>query len=209
MTRSTGVRLESDDMLKDALREFLAFLQYNRNLSPHTRRAYDTDLSQFLDSLAARHACKPSQLQVEQFDPEGAREFLAEMYRRGISRASAARRLAALRSFARYSGPRTEARRRSHRHHRRAAEGADAAGASARRGDQPSARDAGCRHAGRTPGPRDPGIVLRLRSAAERTGRSGPRGREPQRTHGSRAREGRKGTAGAVQPVDRRARYAR
>ena len=89
-------------MLKDAVREFLEFLRYNRNLSPHTRRAYDTDLSQFLESLARQHACRPSQLAIARFDTSGAREFLADMHRRGISRASAARRLAALRTFARY-----------------------------------------------------------------------------------------------------------
>src|SRR4051812_23422969 len=89
-------------MLKDALAEFLAFARFNRNLSPHTMRAYDTDLSQFLDSLATQHACKPSQLDIARFDTEGTRGFLAEMHKRGISRASAARRLAALRTFARY-----------------------------------------------------------------------------------------------------------
>jgi tyrosine recombinase XerC len=89
-------------MLKDALREFLEFLRYNRNLSKHTLRAYDTDLSQFLESLASRHACKPSQVAIARFDTDGIREFLADMHRRGISKASAARRLAALRTFARY-----------------------------------------------------------------------------------------------------------
>jgi integrase/recombinase XerC len=89
-------------MLKDALREFLEFLRYNRNLSKHTLRAYDTDLSQFVDALARRHDCKPSQLTIARFDTDGIREFLADMYRRGISKASAARRLAALRTFARY-----------------------------------------------------------------------------------------------------------
>ena len=50
----------------------------------------------------ASHSAKPSQLRIAQFDTDGAREFLAEMHRRGISRSSAARRLASLRSFARY-----------------------------------------------------------------------------------------------------------
>lgn len=89
-------------MLKDALRAFLEFLRYNRNLSPHTLRAYDTDLSQFVESLAKQHGCKPSQLDIARFDTGGVREFLAGMYRRGISKASAARRIAALRTFARY-----------------------------------------------------------------------------------------------------------
>jgi integrase/recombinase XerC len=89
-------------MLKDDLRDFLAFLRYNRNVSPHTLRAYDTDLTQFLSSLAARDACKPSEVPVTRFDLDGVRGFLAELHQRGNSRSSAARRLAALRTFARH-----------------------------------------------------------------------------------------------------------
>ncbi len=89
-------------MLKEDLRSFLAFLRYNRNVSPHTLRAYDTDLSQFLDFLAGRQAGKPSEVPIDGFSLEGVRDFLAELHRRGNSRASAARRLAALRTFARY-----------------------------------------------------------------------------------------------------------
>jgi integrase/recombinase XerC len=89
-------------MLKEELRDFLAFLRYNRNVSRHTLRAYDTDLSQFLNFLAARQAGKPSEVPVGRFDVDAVRDFLAELHRRGNSRASAARRLAALRTFARY-----------------------------------------------------------------------------------------------------------
>ena len=89
-------------MLKDAVRAFLEFLRYNRHVSPHTHRAYATDLAQFLDSLAARDRCRPSQVSVIRFDVDGVRGFLAELHRRGNSRASTARRLAALRTFARY-----------------------------------------------------------------------------------------------------------
>src|SRR5260221_8537333 len=89
-------------MLKDDLRDFLAYLRYNRNVSPHTLRAYDTDLTQFLASLAFRDRCKPSDVAVTRFDLAGVRGFLAELHHRGNSRASAARRLAALRTFARH-----------------------------------------------------------------------------------------------------------
>jgi integrase/recombinase XerC len=89
-------------MLKDLGREFLTFLQYNRNVSPHTLRAYETDLTQFLAHLAARDRVKPSELAVSRFDTDGVRGFLAELHDRGNSRASTGRRLAALRTFARY-----------------------------------------------------------------------------------------------------------
>ena len=89
-------------MLKDDVRAFLEFLRLNRNVSPHTLRAYETDLSQLLDFLAVRDTTKPSQLATPRFDADGVRGFLAELHGRGISRSSAARRLAALRTFARY-----------------------------------------------------------------------------------------------------------
>ncbi len=81
---------------------FLEFLRYNRNVSPHTLRAYDTDLGQFLASLAAGAGCPPDALAVEHFETAGVRQFLAELHERGNSRASTGRRLAALRTFARY-----------------------------------------------------------------------------------------------------------
>jgi integrase/recombinase XerC len=89
-------------MLKAEIRAFLQFLRYNRNVSSHTLRAYDTDLSQFLEFLAERQAGKLSEVPIGRFDVDGVRDFLAELHRRGNSRASAARRLAALRTLARY-----------------------------------------------------------------------------------------------------------
>ena len=89
-------------MLRDATREFLQFLKLNRNASPHTVRAYDTDLTQFVEFLSARDKVKPSQVPVAALDADGVRGFLESLHDRGISRASAARRLAALRTFARY-----------------------------------------------------------------------------------------------------------
>jgi len=89
-------------MLKDATRDFLQFLRLNRNASPHTVRAYDTDLTQFVEYLAVRSKTKPSRIPVGALDAEGVRGFLASLLDRGNSRASSARRLAAVRAFARY-----------------------------------------------------------------------------------------------------------
>ena len=77
-------------------------MRYNRNVSAHTVRAYDTDLEQFVESLAFRDSVKPSAIGVDRFDADGVRGFMSDLHKRGNSRASAARRLAALRSFARY-----------------------------------------------------------------------------------------------------------
>lgn len=89
-------------MLKEHLREFVRFLSLNRNASPHTVRAYDTDLTQFLDHTAGMLDLKPSQVSPSAFNADAVRSFLDELHARGNSSTSAARRLAALRTFARY-----------------------------------------------------------------------------------------------------------
>jgi integrase/recombinase XerC len=88
--------------MKEILREFLAFLRLNRNASAHTVRAYDGDLSQFLAFLSA-HAARPRpDLEPADITRPAIRAFLAELFRLGESRASAARKLAAIRTFLRY-----------------------------------------------------------------------------------------------------------
>jgi integrase/recombinase XerC len=53
-------------------------------------------------SAAVRQRCRPEDFALAGFDTEAVRHFLAELHERGNSRASAGRRLAALRTFARY-----------------------------------------------------------------------------------------------------------
>src|SRR4051812_7658918 len=84
------------------VRDFVEFLRYNRNTSEHTARAYESDLSQFLEHVAASRGQRRAALHVSDVSPESIRVFLAELYRIGNSRATAARKLAAVRSFARY-----------------------------------------------------------------------------------------------------------
>lgn len=88
--------------LRDLSRRFLAYLKLNRNVSPHTLRAYDTDVTQFLTHLSSRHDRAGSELAVAHFDTDGVRGYLGELHDRGNSRASSARRLAAVRAFAKY-----------------------------------------------------------------------------------------------------------
>jgi integrase/recombinase XerC len=88
--------------VKAALVDFLEHLRLNENASRHTVRAYDSDLSQFLTFLAGRAGRKRADLTMTDFDLLGVREFLADLHRRGITRASAARKLAAIRTFSRY-----------------------------------------------------------------------------------------------------------
>jgi integrase/recombinase XerC len=88
--------------MKAALADFLEHLRLNENASRHTVRAYDSDLSQFLTFLAGRAGRKRADLTMADFELLGIREFLADLHRRGMTRASAARKLAAIRTFTRY-----------------------------------------------------------------------------------------------------------
>jgi len=88
--------------MNELLREFLQYLRLNRNASVHTVRAYETDVSQFLAFAAAGRGVKRSQLVPGDLDRAAIRGFLAELHRRGLSRTSAARKLAGVRTFLRY-----------------------------------------------------------------------------------------------------------
>jgi integrase/recombinase XerC len=84
------------------LKAFLEFLRLNRNASAHTVRAYQSDLVQFLGYAAHQAGVQIAQLTAAQLSRQAMRAFLAELHRRGQSRATAARKLAAARTFLRY-----------------------------------------------------------------------------------------------------------
>jgi integrase/recombinase XerC len=84
------------------LKAFLQFIALNRGLSPHTVRAYESDLSQFIAHAALAAGVKRSELEPAQLDREAVRGFLAEIHKQGQSRATAARKLAAVRTLLKY-----------------------------------------------------------------------------------------------------------
>ena len=88
--------------MTDHLKAFLQFLKLNRNVSPHTVRAYESDLTQFIAHTAAAAGLKRSELTPDALDRAAIRSFLAELHRLRQSRATAARKLAAVRTFLRY-----------------------------------------------------------------------------------------------------------
>ncbi len=91
-----------DGSLKQYVRDFVEYLRLNRNVSEHTVRAYESDLSQFLTaSAAAQQRTRPS-LTPADFSPDNVRLFLGALFRDGAGRATAARKLAAVRTFARW-----------------------------------------------------------------------------------------------------------
>jgi integrase/recombinase XerC len=88
--------------MKDRISEFLEHLLLNENASAHTVRAYESDLSQFVTFVAQHAGRKRIDLQAAELTLLNIRAFLGDLQKRGISRSSAARKLAAIRTFARY-----------------------------------------------------------------------------------------------------------
>jgi integrase/recombinase XerC len=88
--------------MKAELGSFLEHLRLNRNASPHTARAYESDLGQFVEYLASARATPARELRPAEIDGAAVSGFLADLHRRGNSRASAARKLASLRTFIKY-----------------------------------------------------------------------------------------------------------
>jgi len=84
------------------LKDFLQFLRLNRNTSSHTVRGYQSDITQFLDHVAARRGVTRRDLGAPALDRAAIRSFLGSVHAQGQSRATAARKLAAVRAFLRY-----------------------------------------------------------------------------------------------------------
>ncbi|HVG63592.1 MAG TPA: tyrosine recombinase XerC [Hyalangium sp.] len=88
--------------MKEQLRDFLQFLRLNRNSSPHTVAAYDSDLSQFLSFTAAQLNKPLTALDPADMDLGSIRAFVTELHRQHQTRSSVARKLSSLRSFGRF-----------------------------------------------------------------------------------------------------------
>jgi integrase/recombinase XerC len=88
--------------MKSELRAFLDHLRLNRNVSPHTVRAYESDIGQFLAFVAADRQMQVSKLLPIHLDATMVRGFVAERGRRGDARSSMARKLSGVRTFLRY-----------------------------------------------------------------------------------------------------------
>ena len=88
--------------MKEILGEFLEHLLLNENASAHTVRAYESDLTQFITFAAKHLGKKRPDLAAEDLTHLNIRAFMGDLQRRGNSRASAARKLAAIRTFAKY-----------------------------------------------------------------------------------------------------------
>jgi integrase/recombinase XerC len=78
------------------IEEFLAYTQ-ERNFSLHTRKAYELDLSQFVEFLRANNI-----QDISRVDHRILREYLAQLMGNNLARSSIARKIATLRSFYKY-----------------------------------------------------------------------------------------------------------
>ena len=81
---------------------FADFLALNRNASAHTVDAYRADVEQYLDCVARLRGRTVAHLAPTDLDLASVRAYLGELHKRGQARASAARKLSALRAFGRY-----------------------------------------------------------------------------------------------------------
>jgi len=89
-------------VVREHFKAFLEHLRLNENASAHTVRAYDSDLSQYLAFLASHLDRRVGDLAPADLDHLNARAFLGDLNKRGNSKASAARKLSAIRAFGRY-----------------------------------------------------------------------------------------------------------
>lgn len=80
-----------------SVQTFLAYLKRERNYSMHTIGAYQTDLMQFQE-FAHRHFSS-QRVRLQDIDRLTVRLYLGDLIEHGMSKKSAARKLASLRSF--------------------------------------------------------------------------------------------------------------
>ena len=88
--------------MRDHLKSFLAYLKLNRHLSPHTVRAYESDVTQYLAYVASGRGKKMSQLSPGDLDMTSVRMHVSQLNSAGKARASVARKLSGLKTFVRY-----------------------------------------------------------------------------------------------------------
>ncbi len=79
--------------MREYIDRFIRYLEVEKGLSQHTLRAYKKDLEIFAEFVSSS---------PEQIEPLDVRGFIAEQIKSGLSKTSAGRRLAAVRSFFRY-----------------------------------------------------------------------------------------------------------
>lgn len=88
--------------MREHLKAFLAYLKLNRHVSPHTVRAYESDVTQYLAWVASESGKKMSELAPADLDMTSVRTHIGELNTAGKARSSVARKLSGLRTFVKY-----------------------------------------------------------------------------------------------------------
>lgn len=89
-------------LLTTMVDSFLIYMQSEKNLSEKTVHSYNSDWQDFYAFLESELSVNLIEYQVEGIDHILVRKYLSHLNQRGLSKTTAARRLAALRSFFRY-----------------------------------------------------------------------------------------------------------
>ena len=89
--------------MQNHIDEFIRHLKYERNLSEHTLRNYESDLVQFYDHIAPPDKeGKRRNVEISSIDNLTIRDFMAGLYEKNKKKSSIHRKVAALRTFFRY-----------------------------------------------------------------------------------------------------------
>src|SRR5690606_14300321 len=83
-------------LMQEALDQFHQHLKYERNMSPHTLRNYESDLAQFREFLFKIEKREPAPGEIDRLT---IREWMAALDAAGTNKARRARKLASLRTF--------------------------------------------------------------------------------------------------------------
>ncbi len=89
--------------MKSAITKYLRYLKIERNASPHTITSYENDLTQFLTFCAGHYTKNEEEVALDWITRLTIRLWLGELSEKGLSRSSIARKVAAVRSFFKYS----------------------------------------------------------------------------------------------------------
>ena len=87
--------------MKDTLKDFLQHLR-RRDVSPHTVTAYENDIATFLKHTSQIRQKSVDALSPADVDAFAIRAFLGELHKLRISASSSARKLSAIRTFAKF-----------------------------------------------------------------------------------------------------------
>ncbi len=87
------------DDLADAVLKWQTWLKVEKNVSPHTFRAYNADISQFITFLANHHACEVSLSHVSGTSLSDFRSWMSRKAMDGLANSSRARSLSGVKNF--------------------------------------------------------------------------------------------------------------